>query len=593
MGRPWLSVARLSVVLIAWGMWVAWPAWGWAAVIVAAAPWMGQWLIKRKTPRWTALDAALLLFLLSAGVGLWAGYDRSGVHAIFPAYPMGWAKLWGLLLAAPLYAALAALTMETARRWAVALLTGIGAAVALLFSMTHFGIAPPALARVAGWLIPNDNVIAGVIAPLLVLDVGMLLTPRGDGSAMWKSRLQYWGIATGLVMLAALPLTGSRGAWIALGAALGLATLWQGARRCGRAWLRIGVFTGGLTVGVLLGGWLVVRSGLWATVIHHPDIANRLWIFLRGLLLVRDYPFTGSGLGHFALVDSTYAQLIHVPTLPFSHALLLDVAVEQGVVGTLAMIAVWISALWQGLWALARAEKRLPLLGAGLLALIVIIVHGLGDDALYSSRWSAFLWMPVGVIVAAQRDASDVPVWQRRIERIGAAALAVGLAVALFALRQALVPAWYANLGALAQTRAELPWYNYQQFDNPTLDQIRQRGDFSVAEAYFNLALTFDTGQPTARTRLAQMALARGDYDAALLHAQAAWDAGHRDRVTRLLFSDALTANGKVAQAASVAWGLTWADGRLEGQAFYRYQQQSDWRRASYAKHVARLLSTD
>jgi len=585
-------MARLGGALAAWGVWVAWPTWGWAAVIVAAAPWVLGWVGERKAPRLTALDAALALFVLSAGVGVWASYDRTGVHAIFPAYPMGWAKLWGLLLAALLYAALAALTTETARRWAVALLTGVGAAGALLFSIAHLRIAPPAITRVAAWLIPNDNVIAGLIAPLLVLDVGMLLTLRGDG-VMWKSRLQIWGIATGLVMLAALPLTGSRGAWLTLGVALGLAAFWQGARRCGRDWLRFGAFTGGLTAGVLLGGWLVVRSGLWATVIHHPDIANRLWIFLRGWLLVRDYPFTGSGLGNFALVDSTYAQLIHVPTLPFSHALLLDVAVEQGLLGALAIIAVWISALWQGLWALARAEKRLPLLGAGLLTLVVIIVHGLGDDALYSSRWSAFLWMPVGVLVATQGDAPMAPVWQRRIGRIGAAALAVGLAVALFTLRQTLVPAWYANLGALTQTQTELPWYNYRQFDNPTLDEIRRRENLTRAEAYFNLALTFDPGQVTARTRLAQMALARGDYAAALAHTQAAWNAGHRDRVTRLLLSDALAANGKVAQAAALARGLTWADGRLEGQAFYRYQQQGDQRRALYAKHVARLLSTD
>ncbi len=587
LGRPWSPVARLCGALLAWGVWVAWPAWGWAAVIVALAPWVVEWLADRKAPRFTALDVTLLAFVLSALAGVWAGYDRSGVHAIFPAYPVGWVKLWGLLLAALVYAALAALTTETARRWAVTLLTGIGAVGALLFSIVRLGIAPAAITRFVHWLIPNDNVIAGVLAPLLLLDAGIVCALRGEAGAIGKSRLRAWGIAAGAVMLVALPLTGSRGAWGTLGVALGLTALWQLARRCGRAWLRVGVFVGGLTGGVLAGGWLMARSGLWATALHHPDIANRLWIFLRGLLLVRDYPFTGSGLGHFALVDSTYAQLIHVPTLPYSHALLLDVAIEQGLLGALALLGVWLIALWRGLWTLACADKRMPLLGAGLLALSVMVIHGLGDDALYSSRWSAFLWAPVGIIVAAQ---GDVPAWQRWIERIGAAALGVATLAAFFVLRPALVPAWYANLGALAQTRAELPWYNYRQFDNPTLDQIRQRGNFSVAEAYFNLALAFDPGQATARTRLAHLALARGDYDAALMHAQTAWNAGHRDRVTRLLLSDALTAQGKVAQAASLARGLTWADGRLEGQAFYRYQQQGDRRRALYAKHVLQLL---
>ena len=66
---------------------------------------------------------------------------------------------------------------------------------------------------------------------------------------------------------------------------------------------------------------------------------------------------------------------------------------------------------------------------------------------------------------------------------------------------------WYANLGAVAQTRAELSQYDYNRFDNPSLDQIRQREDLSAAEAYFSRALAIDPGQATARTRLAQIAL--------------------------------------------------------------------------------------
>ena len=76
------------------------PAWGWAAVGVAVAPWLAQWDRKWQRLRPAALETTILLFLLSAGVGVWVSYDRGGLHAIFPAYPVGWAKLWGLLLAA-------------------------------------------------------------------------------------------------------------------------------------------------------------------------------------------------------------------------------------------------------------------------------------------------------------------------------------------------------------------------------------------------------------------------------------------------------------------------------------------------------------
>jgi thioredoxin-like negative regulator of GroEL len=153
-----------------------------------------------------------------------------------------------------------------------------------------------------------------------------------------------------------------------------------------------------------------------------------------------------------------------------------------------------------------------------------------------------------------------------------------------------LAAAWYADLGAVTQTLVELPPYDYNHFDDPTLDQIRQREDLSAAETYFDRALALDPGQVTARTRLAHIALARGEYETALAHTQAAWDAGHRDRVTRLLLGDALAAQGQVEGAAAVVQGLEWAESRLNGQAWYRYWVSEDWQRAAYALRAVLLL---
>ncbi|MEE8391440.1 MAG: tetratricopeptide repeat protein, partial [Anaerolineae bacterium] len=153
-----------------------------------------------------------------------------------------------------------------------------------------------------------------------------------------------------------------------------------------------------------------------------------------------------------------------------------------------------------------------------------------------------------------------------------------------------LAAAWYADLGAVAQTQAELRAYDHKHFDNPTLDQIRQREDLSVAEAYFDRALALDPGQVTARTRLAHIALGRGEYETALEHTRAAWEAGHRDRVTRLLLGDALVAQGRVEEAAAVVRGLDWAESRLNGQAWYRYWVNEDWQRATYAWRTVLLL---
>ena len=72
---------------------------------------------------------------------------------------------------------------------------------------------------------------------------------------------------------------------------------------------------------------------------------------------------------------------------------------------------------------------------------------------------------------------------------------------------------------------------------------------------------------------------------------QTAWDAFYRDDVTRLLYGDALVANGQPEKAAQVVQGLSWAESRLMGQADYRYWANQDYRRAIYAWQAVKLIN--
>jgi hypothetical protein len=74
---------------------------------------------------------------------------------------------------------------------------------------------------------------------------------------------------------------------------------------------------------------------------------------------------------------------------------------------------------------------------------------------------------------------------------------------------------------------------------------------------------------------------------------QAAWDDGHRDEVTRLLLGDALLATGQVEDAVETVRGLTWAEMRIGGQAWYRYWVNGDYRRAADAWGAALLLDPE
>lgn len=591
-------LVRLSAVIGAWVIWAWRPSLGWVLVL-AVAPWVVQTLTRRLTLPRTFMDMPLALFLLTAGIGLWASYDRDGSWAIF-SHPIGWQKLWGLFLAAVLYYAVATTKTPVARRWTGGALAGLGALVAAIFVATHDWTAEPAkwepivqLGKTIQAFLPslpggilNPNVSAGIIAPLLPLSLGLAAQARGR-ERLWI----VWGLITGSVMSLGLALTASRGAWAGLGGGAVLAVTWWLAGRQSQGKRRLAVWVALTLLEGLAGGMiLMLVPTLRAAVLNSYAVTSRLSIFSQAALLVRDYPFTGCGLGNFALVHSTYALLIHVPILSHAHALLLNVAVEQGILGALTVVVMWIGAGWLGLQELARAKEPRPMLTAALLSLVILIIHGLGDDALYSSRGVLLLWAPVGAIVAAlPRRRSERSLQRRWLALAVVATFSLGLVI--LSAGRTLAAAWNANLGAVAQTKVELQAYDYRHFDQPTLDQIRQWKDLSVAEGHFARALAFDPGQVTARTRWAAMALSRGQYGSALLHAQTAWNAGQRDRVTRLLLGDALVATGQVERAAEMVRGLTWAEGRLEGQAWYRYWVNGDYQRAADAWKAVAVLN--
>jgi len=570
---------------------------------LAGAPWVFQALVRPRTLRLSRrlqpLDVPIALFLLTAGVGLWASYGRFGSQPIF-FNPIGWQKLWGLLLATLLYYALAAIKTRAAQRQALGLAAGVGALVSVVFIATHDWVAEPAalgpITRLGvalqaplpplpleGFL--NPNAVGGVMALLLPLSLGLAVEVRSR-----RTWLMAWGLLAGAVMALALLLTTSRGAWLGLAGALALGVAWWLAGRLGRQNQRLAIFGGLVALGVLALLLPVVGiSSLRAMALESLNLANRPKLFSQAALLVRDYPFTGCGLGGFSLVHSTYALLIHVPIISHAHSLYLDLAVEQGIVGALAAVLVWGGAGWLGMREMARARGPRPVLAAGLLSLAVLLIHGLMDDPIYAGPGVPLLWVPAGIVVATLRDRKAGWLAPRMWRWLAAGMAILGLLV-LGLFGRALAAAWYADLGAVKQTLVELPPYDYNHFDDPSLDQIRQREDLSAAQSYFDRALALDSGQVTARTRLAHIALARGEYDAALAHTQAAWDAGHRDRLTRLLLGDALVAQGQVEGAAGVAQGLEWAESRLSGQAWYRYWVNEDWQRAAYALRAVLLL---
>ncbi|NIV32869.1 MAG: hypothetical protein GWN58_26505, partial [Anaerolineae bacterium] len=108
------------------------------------------------------------------------------------------------------------------------------------------------------------------------------------------------------------------------------------------------------------------------------------------LSLVKDYPLIGAGLDGFEMLYSTYVLLIHVGYITHSHNLYLAVAIDQGLPGLLALIWIWALfavVVWHSLRRQEpnsiRTAAPASLVGVAGLSLIVILLHGTVDTALY------------------------------------------------------------------------------------------------------------------------------------------------------------------------------------------------------------------
>ncbi len=654
---------------------------------------LGAWTYRLRTP----LDLPLALFVATAAVGLWATYHPDSATAYQPFdNAVGWQKFGLILAAVSICYALAHLPTRRGLWLAVAGIVLAGAAAALYFMLSHdfaAGTVKVALLQQLGLRIQaarpalalhqfGPNQVGSVTAMAFPLALQLVIAAWSLRTGAVSRMLFMAALAGSLALLAlvgfGLLLTVSRGAWLALAAALFAWAAVSLATRIAARWnarhtdrplgpAELLVVPAILALLVLLLARPFVVSFLQGFL--GPGI-NRLELMRLSTLLIRDYPFTGVGLGAYPVVFSLYVLLIHVPFIGSPHNLYIELAVEQGIFGLLAwlaIVAVTLVLAWRtyramspslqmseaaipntridprisespadgephsrirgapaGAFAYSRwprpgdaanppAALGLPL-GGAVAMLLVLLLHGLVDDPLYARRVALLLFLaPMGLIVATWQlsrtgPAPDFALRDLRASRPSSpsrlrvpypriiavpAVIALALIVALIALRTPLTAAWHANLGALAQTRAELAVYDPQNFGDPTIDEARRRVDTSAAEAHFRAALALAPAQPTASTRLSLLARARGDYAAARDLLQPLVAAGAADRVTRLLYGDALVANGEVAAAAAAVDGLPFVRSRLLGQAWEYRALLDDPQRAAWANEAAALVTDD
>lgn len=605
-----LSYLAIAGALVAGALWYLFPGSGLWPLAVGLAPWLIRLAYRRLGPRasmpGTPLDLPLLLFAATSTVALWVTYERDVTRARMPfEVAVGWQK-YGLILAALLLCfALARLPDARAAWIATGGLAVTGAAAALYFLLTQdfteaavkFGL----LNRIGlGLQAIRPTLPFHAIAPNQTGSVIAMMMPMGLQLALfgWRGRRRPAGLpalAIAVICLlasaAGLLLSASRGAWLGLAVALLLWAAWAVSGKLPA--LRNHRVDRLLVPGFVFLAVLIAFRPAILTFVQGflGEGINRLELMRLSTLLVRDYPFTGIGLGTYPLVFSTYVLLIHVGYIASPHNLYIDLAAEQGAAGLLAfsiIIIVTARLAWVVSGRLAGSRDTLPLAGT-VAMLIVLLVHGLVDDPLYARRAALlFLLVPPGLITGLWRITAPAALPSPRNRRawLIAAALAALLLGAGILARRPLAAAWHANLGALSQTRAEMTVYDPAHFDRLSLDAVRRQVDTRAAEAHLARALELEPGNVTAAQRLALLARARGDYGTSLALLERIAAQGASDRVTRLLLGDALVADGQIARAVRIVTGLPFAKGRLAGLAG-DFQSQGDAQRATWAGAAA------
>ncbi|HLF90832.1 MAG TPA: O-antigen ligase family protein [Anaerolineales bacterium] len=293
-------------------------------------------------------------------------------------------------------------------QWMVWLIT-LGAVALAFFSLFSVEWAvdklpfiPPAVYSYASiWVrdTVHPNVMAGTLAILLPIPLGVVLFGGKEMKGLERTVLAGGTLIVAVFML----LTQSRGAMLAMGAAVAVLVL----LRWRRGWM--GVSAGAIvTLGLIweVGLTRVLDAMLVSATLNGAN--GRFQIWRRALYMIQDFPLTGVGMGLFGdVADALYPFVgVEPGVIPHAHQLFLQIAVDLGVPGLIAWFAVFVIvsvAAWQVYRAAQQKEDRwLMGLGTGLLASqVALIVHGLLDAVTWGMVRSApIVWGIWGLVIA-------------------------------------------------------------------------------------------------------------------------------------------------------------------------------------------------
>ncbi len=411
--EPWWAIPSGLLLFFIPGFYPNLDFLGWVGLAVIIFSWgLRRWRWGYFSRR-TVFDGPLILFLISALLGIWVSNLPEVSESRF------WVLLGGIFL----FNVGSNHSSEKYLRFYVILiaLVGLGGIVVIgaqfpgLEEYPSFLREIPILSSLIEWFTKIPNLIVGnsltwSLSRNGIASASMAVFPFTWPLARLSKKKSIRFLAAGLAILLAASLLISGGIGALIGLTLGWVIVWL---MQGKLLASLGVLGASLSafIGLLI-FW--PANPMFLYLLYNLNIRLDLW--QSAIFMIKDFPLSGVGLGlenWFALLPkyalpnlAIYYDQPGENILLHAHNFYLQTWIEQGLLGFISLIAIFVLGLWWGRDLMKKLDGfRRDIVFGSVWSLAALAVYSLGYSGL-STQGSVMLFGVLGVIVAAGSKAS-------------------------------------------------------------------------------------------------------------------------------------------------------------------------------------------
>jgi O-antigen ligase len=267
----------------------------------------------------------------------------------------------------------------------------------------------------------QPNPYAGYLGLTFPLAAGLVVAAVATVGKRVTGWWLVWAAGTGALMLIAIVMSWSRGAWLGVAAAA-VSMFAAAAARRGRVALLGALFAFILVYALIGGGLSLAPSSIvqrFADFLPYLGVADvrgvevtdanfavleRMAHWQSALEMWKDHPWLGVGIGNYESVYAQYALPLWALPLGHAHNYYLNVAAEAGFLGLVAYLFLWGAALLVSWRATRRATGWYWGVALGVLGVLVhLSVHNFFDN-LYVHGMYLHVAILLGIGTAHWRD---------------------------------------------------------------------------------------------------------------------------------------------------------------------------------------------